>query len=125
MKQLKEYNREELEGFHGEAAADYEKACARGLKLDMSRGKPGEEQLALSKDMLLLPSWDQVMAGGGDARNYGILAGLPKAKNFFAELLDVEPEQVFVGGNASLALMYDLIAKAYTNGLLHSEKPWA
>ena len=57
-------------------------------------------------------------------RNYGQLSGLPSAKALFAEILGCKPEQVFVGGNASLQLMYDTIAKAYTNGLLHSEKPW-
>ena len=125
MSQLKDYNYDELVRFHEEVTADYKNACSKGLKLDMSRGKPGEEQLALSKDMLLLPVWDEACTGGGDARNYGILSGLPKCREFFAELLGVEAGQVFVGGNASLSLMYDLIAKAYTNGLLHSEKPWA
>ncbi|WP_409969749.1 aminotransferase class I/II-fold pyridoxal phosphate-dependent enzyme [Bengtsoniella intestinalis] len=59
-----------------------------------------------------------------DARNYGQLSGLPAAKKLFADILGCRQEQVFVGGNASLQLMYDCIAKAYTNGLLHSERPW-
>ena len=62
--------------------------------------------------------------GDVNVRNYGQLSGLPSAKALFAEILGCKPEQVFVGGNASLQLMYDTIAKAYTNGLLHSEKPW-
>lgn len=125
MKQLKDYSYDELVEFYNKVTADYKKACSKGLKLDISRGKPGEEQLVLSKDMLLLPVWDEAGAGGGDARNYGILTGLPKCRELFAELLGVKAEQVFVGGNSSLTLMYDVIAKAYTHGLLHSEKPWS
>ena len=64
------------------------------------------------------------MDGDVKVRTYGQLSGLPSAKALFAEILGCKPEQVFVGGNASLQLMYDTIAKAYTNGLLHSEKPW-
>lgn len=64
------------------------------------------------------------MAGGGDASNYGFITGLPRCRELFASILDVKPEQVFVGGSSSLALMYDLVAKAYIMGLLHSERPW-
>ena len=60
-----------------------------------------------------------------DVRNYGTLAGLPCAKALFAEILGCRPEECFIGGSASLTLMYDLISKAYTHGLLHSQKPWA
>ena len=60
-----------------------------------------------------------------DARNYGELAGLPSARKLFAEILGVSPDQCFIGGSASLQLMYDVIAKAYTHGLLHSERPWS
>lgn len=98
---------------------------AKGLKLNMARGKPGTEQLLLSAPMLSLLGIDDYEADGIDARNYGELTGLPCAKKLFAELLGTQPEEILVGGNASLSLMYDLIAKAYTHGLLHSPRPWA
>lgn len=98
----------------------------RGLKLNIARGKPGKEQLDIVSDMFsVLQSPEDCEIDGIDARNYGNLSGLPSAKNYFAELLGCKPEQCFVGGNASLQLMYDVIAKAYTHGLLHSTRPWA
>ena len=98
----------------------------KNLKLDMSRGKPGKEQLDLVSDMLtVLSKPEDCVADGLDVRNYGELTGLPCAKKLFAEILGCRPEECFIGGNASLTLMYDTIAKAYTHGLLHSEKPWS
>lgn len=125
MKPVTEMTREELSAFYKEAQADYKAACAQGLRLDMSRGKPGAEQLALSDALLQLPAPDQCVMDGIEARNYGTPAGLPSCRALFAELLGVQPAEVFVGGNASLTLMYDVVAKAYTHGLLHSEKPWS
>ena len=104
----------------------FEALKARGLKLDMSRGKPGKAQLDLVSGILtILSKPEDCVADGIDARNYGEVRGLPCARRYFAELLGCKPEECFVGGNASLTLMYDTIAKAYTHGLLHSEKPWA
>ena len=98
---------------------------AKGLKLDMSRGKPGKAQLDLVSDILtVLTDPADCIVDGTDVRNYGILAGLPAAKALFADVLGCKPEECFIGGTASLTLMYDTIAKAYTHGLLHSEKPW-
>ena len=105
--------------------AELEALKAKGLKLDMSRGKPGKAQLDLVSDILtVLTDPDDCIVDGTDVRNYGILAGLPAAKALFAEVLGCKPEECFIGGTASLTLMYDTIAKAYTHGLLHSEKPW-
>ncbi len=96
------------------------------LRLNMARGKPSAEQLDMVSDIFsVLSENDCFMDGDIDVRNYGGLTGIPSAKKLFAELLGVEPEEVLVGGNASLQLMYDLIAKAYTHGLLHSPRPWA
>ncbi len=123
---LKEMSREQLESFYKSTLQEYENCKARGLHLDMSRGKPGREQLDLSMDLLNMhidPS--ETNMDGVEARHYGELMGLPAARRLFAELLGVKFEQVFAGGSASLTLMYDLIAKAYTHGLLHSEKPWS
>ena len=96
------------------------------LRLDMSRGKPSKEQLALSMPMLNDPvTPEDCISDGTDVRNYGMLAGLPAARALFAELLGTSPDRVFVGGNASLQLMYDLIAKAYAFGLPSSPAPWS
>lgn len=99
---------------------------ARGLSLNMARGKPGKAQLDLVSDMLtVLTDPADCMDGSVDVRNYGELTGIPSAKRLFADLLGTDPEEILVGGNASLNLMYDLIAKAYTHGLLHSDRPWS
>ena len=121
-----EMSLEEKKALYDSAKAKYEELKAKGLKLDMSRGKPGAEQLALSDEMLNMyidPSETKV--DGVEARNYGELMGLPACRRLFAELLGVKYEQVFIGGSASLEMMYDVIAKAYTHGLLHSPEKWA
>ena len=98
---------------------------SRNLKLNMARGKPGKSQLDLVNGLLsVLTEKSDFCADGFDARNYGELSGLPAAKRLFAELLGTKPEEIFVGGNASLTLMYDLISKAYTHGLKNSPRPW-
>ena len=105
--------------------ANLEVLKAKGLKLDMSRGKPGKAQLDLVSDILtVLTDPADCIVDGTDVRNYGILAGLPAAKALFADVLGCKPEECFIGGTASLTLMYDTVSKAYTHGLLHSEKPW-
>lgn len=119
-------NKQELLQQYEAAKKAHADSKALGLKLDMSRGKPGREQLDLSLPMMdLLKTPEDYIADGMDVRNYGVLDGLPSCKKFFAELLGVRESQVFVGGNASLQLMYDTIAKAYTHGLLHSALPWS
>ncbi len=104
---------------------EFEQWKGQGLKLNMARGKPSLEQLELSRGLLTALDFDDCVADGVDARNYGELAGMPCARRYWAEMLDVKPEQCFVGGNSSLNMMYDLVAKAWSNGLLHSEKPWS
>lgn len=96
------------------------------LSLNMARGKPGKEQLDMVSGILtVLDEKELCLSDGIEARNYGELAGLPAARRLFAEILGIREEECFVGGNASLQLMYDTIAKAFTHGLLHSEKPWS
>ena len=105
--------------------AEFEGWKAKGLKLNMARGKPGKQQLALSTELLsVLTDPADCVDEGIDARNYGELCGLPCARQFFAELLGCKSSQVFAGGNASLTLMYDTVSKAMTHGMLHSERPW-
>ncbi|MDR2736163.1 MAG: aminotransferase class I/II-fold pyridoxal phosphate-dependent enzyme, partial [Gracilibacteraceae bacterium] len=94
------------------------------LKLDMSRGKPGEDQLALSGDMLtILRGDDYTSPGGIDCRNYGGLEGIPEMKGIFADILDISPEEVIVGGNSSLAMMFDNVAVNMSHGVRDGE-PW-
>ena len=116
---------EERKAEYAKVSREYEDLKARGLKLNMARGKPGKAQLDLVSDIFsLMQKPEDYVSDGIDVRNYGELSGLPAAKRLFAEILGCKPEQVFVGGNASLQLMYDTISKAYTHGLLHSERPW-
>lgn len=103
----------------------FEGLKARGLKLNMARGKPGKAQLDMVSDIFgLMQRPEDYVSDGIDVRNYGEMRGLPAAQRLFADILGCKAEQVFVGGNASLQLMYDTIAKAYTHGLLHSPRPW-
>ncbi len=110
---------------YAKTLAEYEAIKAKGLKLNMARGKPSKQQLDIVSDILtVLTDPADCTDEGIDARNYGELAGLPCARKYFADILGCKPEQVFAGGSASLTLMYDTIAKGVTHGLLHSEKPW-
>lgn len=122
---LKEMPREALQQFYAEAKAEYDACKAKGLKLDMSRGKPEKQQLDLSNALFSLPAPDSYVSGGIDARNYGTMDGLPACRALFAELLGVKPEEVFAAGSSSLTLMYGLISKAFTHGLLHSTATWS
>ena len=121
----KDRTHEELKQELASAQAAYEALKAQNLKLNMARGKPGKEQLDLVSDLLtILHSPEQCMCDGMDVRNYGELSGLPSAKRLFADILGCKPEECFIGGSASLTLMYDAVSKAVTHGMLHSEKPW-
>ena len=98
---------------------------AQNLKLDMTRGKPGPEQLDLANDMLTLVNGESFTSPGGtDCRNYGVVDGLPEAKKLFAAFLEVAEDEVIIGGNASLTLMHNAVARAMLHGVPGSEKPW-
>ena len=97
---------------------------SRNLNIDMTRGKPCAEQLDLALDMLACVDSTNYYAGGVDCRNYGGLDGLPEAKALFAQFLEVEPEEIIVGGNSSLTMMYDAVARAMSHGVVDSEAPW-
>lgn len=110
---------------YDKVSAEYESWKAKGLKLNMARGKPSKQQLDLVSGILTaLTSAEECVDSGVDARNYGELKGLESARKLFADILGCKTSQVFAGGNSSLQLMYDTVSKAYTHGLLHSEKPW-
>ena len=105
--------------------AQFDALKAKELKLNMARAKPGKEQLDLVSDILsILKTPEDCMSNGVDARNYGELSGLKEAKEYWADVLGCKSEECFIGGNASLTLMYDLVSKGYTHGLARSEKPW-
>ena len=105
--------------------AAYEQQKSLSLNLNMARGKPCRDQLDMVMDIFdVLKTPQDYIIDGVETRNYGEVAGIPAARALFAELLGCKASQVFVGGNASLQLMYDAVSKAFTHGLLHSEKPW-
>ena len=125
MAKYTDRNREELQQEFKSCSEAYEALKAGGMKLNIARGKPGRDQLNLVSGLLtVLKTPDDCIADGIDARNYGELSGMPCAKRYWAEILGCREEECFVGGNASLSLMYDTIAKAYTHGLLNSDVPW-
>ena len=116
-------SKNKLESIHNDLLARYERYKSMGLSLDMSRGKPGDEQLSLSKGLITCLSEDEYISGNIDCRNYGGIDGIPAMKKIFADLLNISPEQVVVGGNSSLAMMFDSIAVNMTHGPGESE-PW-
>ncbi len=118
-------NKNELEAAKETLQKQYRAYQEQGLKLDMSRGKPGADQLDLSNDLLdVLGSQSDFRTENGlDARNYGGPDGIPEAKALFAELLGVAPGEVFVGGNSSLNMMFDAVACLMTHGVAGCE-PW-
>lgn len=126
MKKYIDMSKSELADELNLVKEEYNKYKDLNLNLNIARGKPGKEQLDLVSDILsvLTPTYD-FSEEGFDVRNYGNVDGIPSAKKLFADILGTKPENVFVGGNASLQLMYDVISKAFTHGLLHSERPWA
>lgn len=130
MKPYFEMSIEELEKEQSALKNKYSELKALGLNLDMSRGKPSADQLNLSDDMLTnIPTLKDVFSDSGfDTRNYGVLEGLPECREFFSELLDVPAENVIIGGNASLRVMFDyitqcLLPNALGKGWLASGKP--
>lgn len=116
----------ELISLQQQLQAKYEDYQKQKLSLDMSRGKPSPEQLDLAMGMLdVLGSDDKLISeDGADLRNYGGLDGIPEAKKLFAEMLEVSPKEIIIGGNSSLVMMHDTVSRAMLHGVLGSEKPW-
>lgn len=126
MKSYSELTRDELLAIKDELEKEYKEAASKGLKLDMSRGKPAAKQLDLSRDMLdvVNSSSDLKCEDGVDVRNYGILDGISDAKKIMADILGVSSNNVIVFGNASLNIMYDMVSRAMLFGVLGST-PWS
>ena len=124
-KNYERMSREELQAERERLQAEYEAFRARGLKLDLSRGKPSNRQLDMMTGMLdcLHTTADCKSVGGFDCRNYGVLNGTPEAKKLFSDLLGIPEKNLFIGGNSSLNLMYDAVARALLYGNCDGE-PW-
>lgn len=117
-------SREELQAELSSVKAEYDSLKAQGLSIDMSRGKPGADQLDISDGMLkVFDDGDFKCESGIDVRNYGLLDGIPECKKLFADLLEVKPENVIVGGNSSLSMMFDFVSQCMYNGAGFT--PWA
>ena len=123
---IKSMSKGELSQLKESLLRQYDSYKARGLTLDMSRGKPCKEQLDISEELLsAIKSNNECFDSNGmDCRNYGILDGIPEAKKLFADLMEVSPEEVIIGGNSSLNMMYDTIARAMLFGVDGVSEPW-
>ncbi len=125
MKPYAELNREELKSLKAELDTQFEEIKARGLSLDMSRGKPATDQLDISMDMMdvLHGNADLTCETGVDCRNYGVIDGIPEAKRLLGEISEVEPDDIIIYGNSSLNVMFDSIARSMTHGVM-GHTPW-
>lgn len=121
---LAERSAQELEAFVQQQQEAYAALKARGLSLDLTRGKPAAAQLDLSEELLSLPRGFKD-AAGVDTRNYGGLEGIQELREMFAELLWVEPGQVVAGGNSSLVMMREVLVDLWLHGGVDSERPWS
>ncbi|MBQ2249956.1 MAG: aminotransferase, partial [Clostridia bacterium] len=118
--------RAELSALLAELREQYAAYQNKKLALDLSRGKPGAKQLDLLQGMLdcISSSSDCRTMDGFDCRNYGLLDGIKGAKIMFSELLGIREDELFIGGNSSLNLMYDAVARAMLYGVCDSDRPW-
>ena len=116
----------DLQALRRQVLDDYGAFKSRGLKLDMTRGKPAADQLDLANDLLSFPgNGDYTTQAGDDARNYGVLQGLPEARALFGPMLGAPADQVVVADNSSLAVMHDCIVWALLKGVPGSAEPWS
>ncbi len=127
MAPYRELSKEQLQQTLTELQTAYQAFQAQNLKLDMSRGKPDDSQLDLSKGLfdIMHSAVDTQDQMGVDIRNYGGLDGIPEAKALFAQVLQVAPDEIIVGGNSSLNMMYDSIVRGLLLGYPESEQPWS
>ena len=125
MTAYKDMSKEELLELKGSLEAEFEAVKEKGLKLDMSRGKPSQAQLDLSMGMMDVLDGNSSLfcEQGVDCRNYGVLDGIKEAKQLFADMMEVPKDIIIIFGNSSLNVMYDTVARAMTHGIMGST-PW-
>ena len=125
MKAYKDLSKEELLTLQKQLNKEYEEAKAKGLKLDMSRGKPAASQLDMEMDFMNVLNADSIFKteAGVDCRNYGIMDGIPEARKLIGDVLGVSADNIIVFGNASLNIMYDTVARSEIFGVM-GETPW-
>lgn len=125
MKAYQEMTREELLAERAELEAVYKKYQAKDLHLDMSRGKPSQEQLDITMGMMdvLSSEADLTCEDGTDCRNYGVLDGIKEAKELLGDMMEVHPDNIIIYGNSSLNVMYDTISRSMIHGVM-GNIPW-
>ncbi|WP_455034594.1 aminotransferase [Lachnoanaerobaculum gingivalis] len=125
MKPYAELTKEELLELKKSLKAEYKAMQNRDLRLDMSRGKPSQEQLDISMGLMdvLTSDKDLMSENGSDCRNYGVLDGIPEAKELMGDMMEVPADNLIIYGNSSLNVMYDCISRSYTHGVMGST-PW-
>lgn len=125
MKSYQELSKEELENLHADLCRQFEEAKGKGLSLDMSRGKPSPAQLDPVMPLLDAITAETLMkaSDGTDCRNYGVLDGIPEAKELMAQMVGTDAANMIVCGNASLPIMYDTVSRSMTHGVCGST-PW-
>ena len=125
MKPYSKLTKEELKKLKGQLEKQFEEVKAKGIHLDMSRGKPSKAQLDLSNGLMdvLNGDSDLVSSDGVDCRNYGVIDGIPEAKRLLGEMSEVDPDHIIIYGNSSLNVMFDSIARSMTQGVM-GNTPW-
>ena len=126
MKPYREMTGEELQKEYAALEAKFQEVKARGLNLDMSRGKPSKAQLDLSNGMfdVLDSTSDMICEAGVDCRNYGVMDGIPEARQLLADMSEVDEKNILIYGNSSLNVMFDTVARAMSMGIC-GNTPWA
>ena len=125
MKKYSDMSKEELLTLKAQLDKEYADIKAKGLALDMSRGKPSADQLDLSMGLMNVLSSDSDLKceTGVDCRNYGVIDGIPEAKRLLGEMSEVDPDHIIIYGNSSLNVMFDSIARSMTQGVM-GNTPW-
>ena len=125
MPQLTALRADELRALHQQIRERYDGFARRGLKLNLTRGKPSSAQLDLCNELLEMPGRHDYLSGAIDTRNYGELQGLPGLRALLAPIYDVTPDCMVIGGNTSLGLMHDAVVYALLKGTCDSARPWS
>jgi DNA-binding transcriptional MocR family regulator len=125
MPDLTRLQADDLRALRSQLRERYDAFARRGLKLNLTRGKPSSAQLDLCNELLTLPGGEDYMSGAIDCRNYGELQGLPELRALLAPVFGVTPDRVIIGDNASLSLMHDAVVFSLLKGACDSERPWS